>query len=1279
MRGRRWTRSGQYRLWRDGYPAVSHGTGLASCIPHVTPGQVIFMARIFLLLAFATLAAVVLADDSFREKYDSAAAIAGWQAQPDWIRDAPSPNPTVQVVDGVAKFAVDEPNRGMKWRRAVDIPDIDLTPWLVIRYKVENYFTGRDYLLWVGDSHAGGDGAKLLAGDRIRADGQWHTQVFNLPEAGVVAPISALALQCFATDAGKAALWIDTIAVTDAPPTGAEGYEKPTGPGRTASVDLADATTWTVEPSWLADYTRNNSCRKTDAGVAFTVADAGMGAKWSRMLPEAIAGMRWVSLKYRAANLQALNDYALYVAGEGGGKAQDEQYAVNLADLVADNAWHVAIAPIKVKSIKSIAAQVQALLPNASLEFGGITFTEGKPVVKLTDVFECRPGWAAATEGFRAVELPPGNTDGPQLSRRLGYEGWIPDGKLTASGIPFSVRPGSDAAIMTPLKEPGSIVLSLSGKAAEMYFILGAQLPSQEEPSFGGGPLQAIRQVERFVAHIEYADGSSEEQFPYLLSRGDHIISLGIGVYSLALDPAKALKQVTFRDGMARGAFGLVAATLSDKPGPASAATAPQAAIVPAALKPAESKPASITQDNGAIRVSADSVGMTLDCRNGLRVTSIENRSGAGAALRMKPGPLFRFSSGDLSLTSADFTVKQIASVFSAAGPLVRVDLGYEKATPPVTVSVWIDVAGGREIGLRARCDTGGRDPKITTLVFPEVSGLAFSDRAEDMWYWMPRRGSVISNVPNAVREPYSGQAPTQIIGVWGQAQGTGLYMMTQDLNAVPRYYNIRKAGNEALLSVEYDTLNPVLGARGAGVSPAMAGETPAPRDFLTPRTVIGCNRGDWHEQLDRYREWVATWYKPAAPRKAWFREVFSFRQQFMNFGVPESSAMFDPKTKQFHFDEAVKRDAEAFGGVDYLHLFDWGWEPVHGRCGDYAPWDYLGGADNFRKAVQGVRDTGVPVGLYIEGYLVDPESDLGKAHGKDWQLLGPDGKPYHYFDPSYNICPWVPEWQDYLAATYARAKRETGAVGFYIDEYGFSSPMHDCYNPNHHHPVPVTPVMGERQMLQKVRAALGPDAAIYTEESPTDVNSQYQDGSFTYSISSAPDAWTATHINLYRFAFPTFKTIEIITCDNPLGSNVEAVKRVLFNGEAIWLEGTADRWFAPETRAYIAKAHSVLRANKQCFTSDFPVPLVPTLVQGISANMFPERRDEQGKTCWTIYNTNYRTASGSLIRVRHLPGATYRDELTGQEVPAKITDGMATLSLEIGPRDVAVVSRTTQ
>ena len=63
----------------------------------------------------------------------------------------------------------------------------------------------------------------------------------------------------------------------------------------------------------------------------------------------------------------------------------------------------------------------------------------------------------------------------------------------------------------------------------------------------------------------------------------------------------------------------------------------------------------------------------------------------------------------------------------------------------------------------------------------------------------------------------------------------------------------------------------------------------------------------------------------------------------------------------------------------------------------------------------------------------------------------------------------------------------------------------------------------------ERLHEALGPECALYTEENPTDVNSQFQDGSFTYAISSVSDVWSPSHVNLYRFALPTFKTIEII------------------------------------------------------------------------------------------------------------------------------------------------------
>ncbi|MDD5521528.1 MAG: DUF6259 domain-containing protein [Kiritimatiellae bacterium] len=1146
----------------------------------------------------------------------------------------------------------------MKWRREVEIDDIELTPWLVIQYKVENYAAERaDYLLWIGDSNREHhDGVHLIKGKTIRANDQWHTQAFNLADLRVIPPITQMALQCFATDIGKASLWVDFITVTDTLPADAEGVETPTGTGRSVPVAMPETSAWTTQPSWLANYTTNNACERTVTGTRFSVKDAGMGAKWSYNLPQAIRNVRWIAMKYRATGIQSYNDYALYIRGESEDKKSKEQNIIRLADIVSDNSWHVQISPVEIPSINTLAVQLQAIQPDANLEIASITFEERKPIIRLPEIFECQAGWSAGTGIFRPVDLPQGNTDGLQLSRKLGFEGWIAEGKITANGISFNVRAGTDAAIITPGKAQGNIDIPLSGKAAELYLLLAARLPSHEEQSFSGNALHGIRQVERFVARIEYTDNTSEEQFPFLLSKGNHIITRGLNVYSLALDPQKSLKRVTFIDGMTTGAFGLVAATLCDKPGPASLATTPKPAISPLKPQKVETHPASISQSEKIVKICSATLGLTLDCSNGLRVTSAENFSYAKAPLNLKSGPLFRIKTGDLNLTSEDFQVAQIRDESSADNPQWCIDCIYKKAVPQIRVSVFVDVKDNKEIGLRATCDIGGQDPKTSHFFFPELTGLYFSNKHEDTWYWMPRRGDVISNVPIALREPYAGGgAPLQIIGTFDPAQGTGMYLMTQDMNAMPRYYQLQKTEAGVRMAMEY---NPYSGIE-------------------TPHTVIGCNQGDWHEQLQRYREWVATWYKPAAPLKSWFREIFNFRQQFIHFTVPTKSGMFDEKTKTLRIKEVVNEDARDFGGVDYLHLFDWGWDPVHGRCGDYVPWDYLGGADKFKAEVEKIKKSGVPVGLYIEGYLVDPQSDLGKAKGKAWQLLDSQGKPYNYFDPSYNICAWVKDWQDYLSATYARAKQQTGAVGFYIDEYGFSTPGHCCYNPDHGHPVPVTPVLGEREMLRRVREAVGPECALYTEESPTDVNSQYQDGSFTYHISSVKDDWSPTHINLYRFAFPTFKTIEIITCDHPLGSNIEACKRILFNGEAIWIEGIAGKWFTAETRAYIAKMHKVLRDNKQCFTSNCPQPLVPTLTQGLYANMFPGQSNSHGKTCWTIYNTGFRTVRGEIIRVQHLRGAKYRDEFTGHKIQAKVTGDEAVLTFEIGPRDVAVISRT--
>jgi len=315
-----------------------------------------------------------------------------------------------------------------------------------------------------------------------------------------------------------------------------------------------------------------------------------------------------------------------------------------------------------------------------------------------------------------------------------------------------------------------------------------------------------------------------------------------------------------------------------------------------------------------------------------------------------------------------------------------------------------------------------------------------------------------------------------------------------------------------------------------------------------------------------------------------------------------------------------------------------------------------------------------VPVGLYIEGYLLQERGRLGQRHGPKWQLIGPDGKGKYWPGVSEMfVCPAVEPWRQVQASTYASKVKELGVDGMYLDQFGFAGRQKDCFSPDHGHPTPSYAVVTERDCTQLVRRridATRPNVALYTEETPVDVTSQYQDGSFTYSMFHARRTRTRVPLNVTRFALPELKTIEILFCDRPTGSWATGVKWVFFNGEAIWLEGPADAWFEPETRAAIRRCYRILRKHRDAFTGPTPMPLVPTETGGLFANAFTAG----GKTVYTLYNTRHRTLRGPVLRLPYRDGMTCYDEWHGREATVRRDGAELVVSLEIGPHDVGCV-----
>jgi len=1145
-------------------------------------------------LSVLLLASAVFGEVGLEIGPDSAAQ---WTRQPSW-QGNPSAACSVTAADGALDFSVPEPNRGMKWSLRFAPVDTFVYRWLVVRYRMVGYAPGEiDYLVWCA---ADGDGLQLLPPNAPAWDEAPHVVAWDLQARKAGDALSTLAVQCRAGAAGDAHVIVESIALVDRPPADAEGDGVPVTEARTAEPDVLQPGAWTAQESWLGNPTDECAVAATETGLRFAVARAGQGMKWSAALPESIDDMLYLSVRYRAQNLDPQNwNYFLYLAAEGGGQSREEQYCVSLADVQADGDWHVATAPVAVRAIKALAVQVQAQGGPGYAEIDWLRFSNVKPEMSLADLLAYeRADDLLERETGLAVQGPLAPAADTQAA--VDVTTWFDAPVVSVRDVRFRLIDDGRQVAATSYQEPGEIRLGGAPGATEVYLLLGARFARSEEPSYGGGQLREVTYPHRFVAQVTYEDGMVDEFIPAVVPTSGtatrFAVKAGLDAYVIGPLAAKAIRGIVLRDGMRNGQFLLAGATanrgkarfLSDRP---------------------EARP---------LRV-IDSVPPAL---------VVSETEGLSAGNPLSTGPLF--------------SVREDGEPIEPGRLDAKCDLARD--------------AEGRQVG-RLQLTNAADQPITIQPTFPDLA-LRPAPEWGDSWYFFPRRGCVINHVPIGLREAYSGAFPFQVESVFWPDAEMGLYVMTRDLDLTHRYWRLSKDDAGVRMSIEYPetTLRP--------------GET-----WTSVETVLGVNQGDWHGAWDAYRDWLNTWYRPAAPRKDWFRRVFNFRQHFLHFELPTKSGLFDNGTKQFGMAPVIDRDIEAFGGVDYLHLFDWGWSEEFGRCGDYDHWEQLGGAENFAGAVAGVQQRDIPVGLYIEGYLVDPPSNYGKAHGEEYQLLDAEGKPYSYFAPSYNMCSAVTEWQDYLAGVYRRTRETTGAKGYYVDQMGFTDPGHVCYATNHGHPTPFPPAPGQRELMRKIREALGPDAALYTEESPPDVTSQLQDGSFTYNHASVSDTWSPTHLNLYRFTIPSFKTFEIIVCDKPLGSNVQAVKRVFFSGEGLWIEGIADEWFTPETRAAIAKTHAILRDYADAFTSERPTPLIPTRMGNVYANAFPA--DEGGLCVWTLYNANPRTVRGPVLRVPHKEGAQYLDAWNSRPAEVRIVGEDAEITLELGPKDVGCVVRT--
>ncbi|HOG04859.1 MAG TPA: DUF6259 domain-containing protein [Paludibacter sp.] len=545
------------------------------------------------------------------------------------------------------------------------------------------------------------------------------------------------------------------------------------------------------------------------------------------------------------------------------------------------------------------------------------------------------------------------------------------------------------------------------------------------------------------------------------------------------------------------------------------------------------------------------------------------------------------------------------------------------------------------------------------TVNFPIINGVHFSkERSEELYYLYPKEGWASNNEDAEEDNFYGRWFPLQFVDIYDKDNG-GFYVMTNDTTNYPKKYYFKKKDGKIDLKVTYQTKK------------LMPGEV-----WNLPPTVLGTHTGDWHEGFYAYKDWVQTWYKPIAPRKQWFQDIYNFRQVFLHTFFGEEG-FWNPLTKKIDLLKEVEDAEKAFGGVDYVHIFDWMREPED-RIYNYNPWNYIGGYQQLKEQIATLKKRGIRTGLYYQGYKLHRESDMGIKHGKDWEMLNPQGE--NYGEKGYHYpCPSAPGWQEYFTDVAKKITDLLGTDGVYFDQYGFGylTNYNGCYNTEHKHPGIEGPIkpnyigIGEINMWKKLRTKISNDIVTYNEEMPTDVGTQYLDGTYTYAINKSGFTPTKnpSSVNLFRFLFPGFKIIEMLAVDRPFDDNVTTqLKNVFFNGEGIFLQGPLNDtgWFTDEARYVIRKTHAILSSNKEAFRSDDAMPLVKTEDDSIHANYFPSPR----KNVWTLFNVGSKDYSGNVLLIPHIQGAYYYDAWNLIPVTPVIKDGYALVKLNIKSND---------
>lgn len=155
-------------------------------------------------------------------------------------------------------------------------------------------------------------------------------------------------------------------------------------------------------------------------------------------------------------------------------------------------------------------------------------------------------------------------------------------------------------------------------------------------------------------------------------------------------------------------------------------------------------------------------------------------------------------------------------------------------------------------------------------------------------------------------------------------------------------------------------------------------------------------------------------------------------------------------KLKSFDDLPVLLDDARKLG-CNCVYLVDY-WEGGYENKGDYVPRSDLGGSEAFKRGIEALHAKGGRIILYLEAFIVNKKSLIGRLHGADWAMKDANGAYYTYYgrDRFYLMYPGDGSgWKEYLCSLAEEMARTYKVDGFHLDSYGLQWDWKD-FNPKH-------------------------------------------------------------------------------------------------------------------------------------------------------------------------------------------------------------------------------------